>query len=88
MLFLGSHFPDIEEEKELQNAFNYFDRDRDGLLSEFDLSWAFEKIANVPQELVHKEVERVMKRVDVNRDCFIELNGIYIYIYIYRIFDG
>ena len=58
--------------KELENAFAMFDKDKNGFVDINELKYA---LTHLGEKLTQKEVERMFKDVDVNKDGKLHYKG-------------
>lgn len=71
--YLASQQMQYEEENNIRKYFSFLDYDKDGQLSKQDLAHGLARLCS-DKCRVNKEVEQIMKNVDVDRNMFIDYN--------------
>lgn len=86
LAYMASHQLSKAEEKKLREIFESLDADRNGSLSKEELIKGYMHIYK-DEDKSKYDVERVMKKLDINQNGCIDYNGIYNSL-LYRIFNG
>jgi len=74
LMYIVTQLTSKKEKEELQKTFNALDENGDGKLSRAELIQGYTKTFNDP-EIAAKEVDRIMKAVDVDGSGFIDYSG-------------
>jgi len=76
-----------EEEKKLRQAFEALDIDKNGTISKDELIHGYIRVYKDSTK-AKDEVERIMRRIDMNQNGTIDYNGIVLIRIKYRVFNG
>lgn len=75
MTYLATHVINKEEEKKMRQIFELFDSNHDGQLSKEELIEGYKMLFEGDVQMAIKEIERTMKRIDINKNGTIDYNG-------------
>ena len=75
LTFMGREAISKRKEKKLRKAFQAFDKNNDGRLSKQEMVEAFKLYNNGNEEEAIKQVDAIMRRVDLNKNGWIDYNG-------------
>jgi calcium-dependent protein kinase len=75
LAYMVGHTLSRDKERELREVFKMMDKNNDGQLSKEELMQAYMQAFNGDAECADKEVDRLMRTVDLNKNGMIEYNG-------------
>ncbi len=68
----------MNSEKELSQAFRFFDNNNDGLISSSDLAYSMEFIG---EKLTKKQIDQMIKEADTDGDGYLNERGFFYWIF-------
>lgn len=78
LTYMAEHVINKTEEEHYRKIFELFDTNHDGQLSKEELLEGYKMLFVNDVDLAYKEVEKTMKRVDINKNGAIDYNGLLI----------